>query len=181
MLTKCKDPIWPDTGAAPDHPPHPQILPLLAPHPLRFTLRITLQLALANRCSRLGCRPQHARKQQSYCVPSFHHLLSFTSLFFSPTSPFPRTPWGAIERSEPQRVTRAWLFGIVRGCGKEEGEIVVAGGGGGGGICLLHMDGIGQIGWRDCVCRSGVFFNVMKTQEPSYLLTGQSQLYISQL
>lgn len=47
----------PDAGAKPDHPPTPRSF-----HPPRFTLHITLQLALANRCSRLGCRPQHARK-----------------------------------------------------------------------------------------------------------------------
>lgn len=44
------------------------------------TLHITLQLVSANRCSRLGCRPQHARKQ--IVIMSLPSIISFFLLFF---------------------------------------------------------------------------------------------------
>lgn len=124
-------------------------------HP-RFTLRITLQLVLANRCSRLGCRPQHARKQT--LIVGFPSIISSPLLLFSPPLLFSRTPWGAIERSKPQHETRAWLFCIVQGCGKEEGEIV-------GGYVAHRQD---WTDWIERLClQIWCIFNVITTREHS--------------
>lgn len=81
----------PDTGAAPDHPPPPD------PPPRHLTLHITLQQALANRCSRLGCRPRHARKQTLIVDPPsvispFLLLLLFFFFLPTPLSSSPDSP-----------------------------------------------------------------------------------------
>lgn len=88
-LMLCEEPIWYLGPMQVPHPitPQPQSLP---PHsPPRFTLRITLQLALANRCSRLGCRPQHARKQT--LIVGLPSIIS-SPLLFPPPLLYPGRP-----------------------------------------------------------------------------------------
>lgn len=153
MLTKNPSgPIQVRHQLTPPPTPDPRILP-----PPRLTLRITLQLALVNRCSRLGLQAPTCEEADSYCGPSFHHLLSFTS--FLPTSPLPQTPWGAIERSKPRRVTRARLLCIVaRDAEKRRGEIV-------GGYVAHGQD---WTDWIDKLClQIWWIFNVIKTGELS--------------
>lgn len=103
-------------------------------HP-RFTLRITLQLVLANRCSRLGCRPQHARKQT--LIVGFPSIISSPLLLFSPPLLFPERP-GEQSRgpnlcTKPERGSPALCKDVEKRRGKLLGD-------------MLHIGRIGQIG-----------------------------------
>ncbi len=76
-----------NTGAtrSPPRPLHPITRP-----PPPATYRSPASVSLHNRCSRLGCRPRHARKQTVIVgLPSI--ISSFFSFFFS-TSSLPNSP-----------------------------------------------------------------------------------------
>lgn len=73
--------------------------------PLKPCVSLSLAEVSANRCSRLGCRPRHARKQTvivglpSIISSSSFFYISFAFFFPSLRLSPSRPPWGAMERS----------------------------------------------------------------------------------